>query len=190
MSKINTGNFASIRNKSMSKHHFKRSYNRNSSVVFVLLILALSLVLVVIIFTHSPYLTNAQVQNITKKGTFNYTQSDTSGNPDWTDTGNWSFKESPSVVLTFDAVINMAKPNGSEGHQHTVSDLTIPYAPFNQTNSTVIKGTTTLTMDKGTFVSEEPTTITLGEKNISVYFDPAKIKNHFGNQSIIGVVTQ
>jgi hypothetical protein len=189
VNKIHTGKFATIRNKTMSNHYYKRS-NNQSSIVYVVLILALSIVLVVIISIHSPYLANAQVQNITRKGTFNYTQSDASGNPDWIDTGNWSFKESPSVVLTFDAVINMAKPNDSEAHQHTVSDLTIPYAPFNQTNSTIIKGTTTLTMDKGTFVSEEPTTIILGEKNISVYFDPAKIKNHFVNQSIIGVVTQ
>lgn len=174
----------------MSKLNVKRSNGQNSSIVFVVLILALSFTLVVVMSIHSPYLTSAQVQNITRKGTFNYTQTDTTGNPDWIDTGNWSFKESPSVVITFDAVINMAKPNNLEAHQHRVSDLTISYAPFNQTNSTVIKGTTTLTMDNGTFVSEEPTTITLGEKNISVYFDPAKIKNHFGNQSITGVVTQ
>lgn len=190
MSKIHTGNFPTVNNKTMSYHYYKRSDNRYSSILFVVFVLALSLVLVVMMSTHSPCLTNAQVQNITTKGTFNYTQTDTSGNPDWIDTGNWSFKESPSVVLTFDAVINMTKPNGSEAHQHTVSDLTIPYAPFNQTNSTVIKGTTTITITNGTFVSEAPTTITLGEKNISVYFDPAKIENHFGNQSIIGVVTQ
>ena len=174
----------------MSKLNFKRSNKQNSTIVFVVLILALSLDFVVIMSSHSQYLANAQVQNITRKGTFDYTQTDTLVNPDWLDTGNWSFKESPSVVITFDAVINMAKPNNSEVHQHTVSDLTIPYAPFNQTNSTVIKGTTTLTMNNGTFVSEEPITITLGEKNISVYFDSAKIENHFGNQSIAGVVTQ
>lgn len=99
MSKIHTRNFPTVNNKTMSYHYYKGSDNRNSSVVFVLLILALSLVLVVIISTHCPYLTNAQVQNITKKGTFNYTQSDTLGNPDWTDTGNWSFKESPQWYL-------------------------------------------------------------------------------------------
>lgn len=84
----------------------------------------------------------------------------------------------------------MAKPNDSEAHRHTVSDLVIPYASINQSNFTVIKGTTTVTMDNGFFVSEEPTTITLSERNISVYFDPAKIENNFGNQSITGFVTR
>jgi hypothetical protein len=174
----------------MSKYNYKASDNWNSSNVFVVLILALSLVLVVVMSILGPCLTNAQEQNITREGTFNYIQTNTSGALDWINTGNWSLKESPSTVLTFDAVINMTKPNGSEAHQHRVSDLRIPYAPINQTNSTIIQGTTTITMNNGFFVSAEPTTITLSGKNISVYFDPAKVENHFGNQSISGVVTQ
>jgi hypothetical protein len=39
-------------------------------------------------------------------------------------------------------------------------------------------------------VTDEPTTIKLDENTISVYFDPAKIDDHFGNQSITGSVTQ
>lgn len=170
----------------MIKDNFKRSNNQNSSFVFVTVVLVLGL-LVVTASMNNPYLANAQQQNITKTGTFNYTQTDTSGNPDWINTGNWSLTESESVVLTFNAIINMVKPDGSEEHEHKVSDLVIPYAPINQANSTIIQGTTTITMNKG-FVSEEPTTITLNEKDISVYFDPAKIDNHFGNQSIIGSV--
>lgn len=93
------------------------------------------------------------------------------------------------MVLTFDAVINMVKPDGSEAHEHMVSNLVIPYASINQTNSTIVRGTTTITMNDRLFVSKVPTTITLNEKNISVYFDPAKIGTHFGNQSITGLVT-
>jgi lipopolysaccharide assembly outer membrane protein LptD (OstA) len=121
--------------------------------------------------------------------TFNYTQTDMSGNPEWTITGNWSLMKSPSVVLNFDAVINMVKQDGSEDYEHKVSNLTIPYAPINQTNSTVIQGTTSITMRDG-LVTDEPTTITLKGKYILVYFDPSKIENHFGNQSIAGVVTR
>ena len=93
-------------------------------------------------------------------------------------------------MLNFDAVINMVKPDGSEAHLHRVSDLVIPYAPLYHSNSTVIIGTTTITMDNdGLYFSKVPTTITLNEKNISVYFDPSKIGTHFGNQSITGTVT-
>jgi hypothetical protein len=92
-------------------------------------------------------------------------------------------------VLSFDAVINMVKPDGSEAHEHVVRDLVIPYAPINQANSIIIKGITTITMSDGLFYSKVPATITMNEKNISVYFDPAKIGTHCGNQSITGSVT-
>lgn len=160
-------------------------------IIFVVVVSALSLVVGLAISTCSPHWVNAKVQTSTTKGTFNYTQIDTSGHPTWINTGNWSLIKSPSAVFSFDAVINMAKPNGSGNpHQHRVGHLAIPYAPLDQTNSTIIKGTTTLTMNNGFFVSGVPTIITLSEKNISVNFDPAKIGNHFDNQSIIGLVAQ
>ncbi|HKR74956.1 MAG TPA: hypothetical protein VJR94_12690 [Candidatus Nitrosocosmicus sp.] len=170
---------------------FKRYNNQyNSPVVFVMVLsaLVLSLGVVVTVSNEIPYFVNAQQQNITKTGIFNYTQTDTLANPNWIDTGNWSLTESPTVVLTFDAVIKMVKPDGSEAHEHVVRDLVIPYAPINQTNTTIIKGTTTITMSDGLFYSKVPTTITFNEKNISVYFDPARIGTHYGNQSITGSV--
>jgi hypothetical protein len=179
----------------MIEYNFKGYNNEdNPPVVFAIVVLALSLSLgvVVTVSDENPYFVSAQQQqNITKIGTFNHTQTDISGSsPDWINTGNWSLTESPSVVLTFNAVINMVKPDGSEAHEHVVRDLVIPYAPINQANSTIIKGTTTITMnDGGLFYSKVPVTITLNEKNISVYFDPAKIGTHFGNQSITGSVT-
>ena len=176
----------------MIENEIGRSFNQHTPpVVFTIMVLALSLTLCVVLTVSSepPYLVNAQQQNITKTGIFNYTQVDNSGNPDWINTGNWSLTESPIVVLTFDAIINMVKSNGSEDHEHVIRDLVIPYAPINQSNSTVVRGTTTITLnDDGLFVSKVPTTITLNETDISVYFDPAKIGTHFGNQSITGLV--
>lgn len=176
----------------MIKHKFKGSNNYNSSDVFAIVVLALSLSLgvVVTVSNETLYFVNAQQQNITKTGTFNHTQTDISGNPDWINTGNWSLTESPTLVLAFDAVIDMVKPDGSEAHEHVVRDLVIPYAPIDLTNSTIIKGTTTISMnDGGLFYSKVPTTITMNEMNIFVYFDPSKIGTHFRNQSITGSVT-
>lgn len=174
----------------MIQDNFKGSNNQNSSIVFAIVALTLALGIVMTGSSDSPYFVNAQQQNITKMGTFNYTQTESSGSPDWINTGNWLLKESPSVVLSFDASIYMAKPDGSEAHEHRVGDLVIPHAPLNRSNSTVILGTTTITMNDGLFFSKVPTTITLNEKNISLYFDPAKIGTHFGNQSIAGSVTR
>ncbi|VFJ13560.1 hypothetical protein [Candidatus Nitrosocosmicus franklandus] len=177
----------------MLKRKSKRLDNRyRLPILFTIAVPALALFLCigVTILNETIYFVNAQQGNITKTGIFNYTQTDTSGNSDWINTGNWSLTESPTVVLTFDAVINMTKPDGSESHEHAVSDLSIPYAPIiTETNSTIIRGTTTLTMNDGLFFSKVPTTITLSEKNISVYFDPSKIGTHFGNQSIAGFMT-
>lgn len=128
-------------------------------------------------------------QNTTKSGTFNYTQTDATRNPDWINTGNWSLTGIDSSSPTFEAVIDMVKPNGSAAHEHEVSDLAVSGQSVNQNGSTVIEGTTTITMREGP-VTEEPTTITLDENTISVYFDPAKIDDHFGNQSITGSVTK
>lgn len=174
----------------MIKHTFKRSINRNGLILFALVGLAFSFSVMVTVSNYTiDFVVAQQEQNITKTGTFNYTQTDPSGNPDWINTGNWSLTESPTVVFNFDAVINMVKPDGSEAHGHMVSDLVIPYAPTNQSNSTVIIGTTTITTNEdGLYFSEVPTTITSNEKNISVYFDPSKIGTHFGNQSITGSV--
>ena len=180
----------------MIKNKFKEYKNQSHKpVVFSLVVLALSLslgiALVVTVSNENLYFVNAQQQNITKTGIFNYTQTDASGNSDWINMGNWSLTESPIAVLIFNAIISMVKPDGSEGHEHMISDLIIPYAPINQTNSTIVRGTTAFTMngDDRLFISKVPTTITLNERNISVYFDPSRIGTHFGNQSITGPVT-
>ncbi|MDQ2685307.1 MAG: hypothetical protein M3Y25_05640 [Thermoproteota archaeon] len=159
---------------------------QNSLIVFAIGVLAL--IIIVTIQINILQFTNAQQQNITRTGIFNNTQTDISGIPDWIITGNWSLIESPSVVLTFNAVIKMAKPDGSEDHEHRIRDLIIPYAPINQSNSTIIYGTTTITMSEGS-VTDVPTTITLSQKKISMHFDPRKIGNHFENHSITGSVT-
>ena len=67
----------------------------------------------------------------------------------------------------------MSKPNRSAAQEHEVSDLIVSGQLTNQNNSTVIGGTTTVTMRDGPVV-DEPTILTLGEKDISVYFDPVK----------------
>ena len=86
-----------------------------------------------------------------------------------------------SSSSTFEAIIDMVKPNGSAAHEHEASDLAVSGQPTDQNGSAVTQGTTTITMREGPVI-EEPTTITLSGNEISVYFDPAKIDNHFGNQ--------
>lgn len=142
---------------------------------------------IIIILSADPSVVDAQQPNITRTGIFNYTQTDVLGDPDWIDSGNWSITGLNSLSLTFNGTLEMVKPNGSESHSHSISGLAISMAPIKQNDSTIIKGTTTITMNDG-FLADQPTTITLNEKNISVYFDLVKFGDHFGNQSIIGSI--
>lgn len=166
---------------------FRRIYRQNSSIVLAVPVLILAIATITI---GSSSMANAQQQNETKHGNFNHTQTDTTGNPEWINTGNWSLTGINSPSPTFEAIIDMAKPNGSAAHHHEVNNLVISEQPSSQNNgTTTIEGITTITMKDGP-VSNEPTTITLSGNQISVYFDPAKLNNHFGNQSITGSVTQ
>lgn len=121
-------------------------------------------------------------------GTFNHTQTDASGNVDWLNTGNWSLTGITSDSPSFDAVIDMAKPDGSAAHDHQISEFMMIGSPVSQGNETILNGTSTITMREGP-VTEEPTSITLSDERISVFFEPSKIDNHFGNQSVTGTVS-
>lgn len=171
----------------MTESNLKRSTEQTKSIILATISVLVGII--VIVFGDSAYFVNAQEQNITKTGIFNYTHSDILDDTDWIITGNWSLTESPSVVFTFDAIMNIAKSDSSEAFEYRVSDLTIPYAPIIQSNSTVMHGTTTITMDDGFFISEVPTTIALKNELFSVNFDFDKIDNRLGNLSVRSIVT-
>jgi hypothetical protein len=121
-------------------------------------------------------------------GTFNHTQTDASGNVDWLNTGNWSLNGITSDSPSFDAIIDMEKPDGSAVHDHQVSEFTLIGSPVSQGDETILNGTSTITMREGP-VTGEPTIITLTDESISVFFEPSKIDDHFGNQSVTGIMT-
>lgn len=154
---------------------------KNTKLTFIIAILLVSTV--TLIGTSSP-VANAQDEE-SQTGTLNYTQTDSEGNPDWINTGNWTLTGLNSTSPTFDAFIDMVKPDGSSAHDHTVSDFKASGEPVTEEGNTTLTGTTTITMREGP-VTEEPTVISLSDTGIDVYFDPVKIDDHFGNQSIAG----
>lgn len=121
-----------------------------------------------------------------KTGIFNHTQTDSTGNPDWINLGNWSVTGINTTSPSFNAVIDMAKPNGSEAHEHKVSEFELVGEPVIEGQTVHLNGTSTITMRDGP-VTDAPTVIALSEEAIDIYFDPNKVDNHFGNQSISGM---
>jgi hypothetical protein len=147
--------------------------------------LTILLIAGIVVLTSTTSVTNGQVGD-TKAGVFNHTQTDSSGNTTWINSGSWSMTGINSSSPSFTAIIEMAKPNGSAGHEHEVNDFKLIGSQVLENQTIHLNGTSTITMRDGP-VTNEPTVIALSQGKIDIYFDPDNINNHFENQSISGI---
>jgi hypothetical protein len=144
-------------------------------------------------------------------GTIASLQNDKDGKPAWIVSGLWrgsltnmSSAEmmSPSnanntttskmnlPAATFNSVFNMVMLNGSALHKHQISNFTLTSMSVPNEKASVYNGTATITMKEGP-VNDVPVSIrTFDDNVISIWVDPAKTMNHFGNTPIYGTVTQ
>lgn len=166
---------------------FSKSYGQLNKIIKTILSLYFLITALTIISVSVSSGAFAQ-QSDDISGIFNHTQTDSSGNVDWINSGSWSLAGITSAFPTFEGSIDMAKPDGSAAYDHQISEFSLIGSPVLQDNTTILDGTSTITMREGP-VTEEPTTINLTEESISVFFEPTKIEDHFGNQSITGTVT-
>ena len=123
------------------------------------------------------------------------------GDPAWVLSGHWKgnlMSNNQTLVEgrgnesfgggSFNTQFEMVRLNGSAGHTHTITNFVgSNYSQIN--NSTVtFNGTTTASMREGP-VTDIPSSITItGDKVISIWLDPSKINNHYGNTPIYGLV--
>ncbi len=147
--------------------------------------LTIFLVAGIVILTSTAFVAYGQVGD-TKAGVFNHTQTDSSGNTTWINSGNWSMTGINSSSPSLTAIIEMAKPDGSAGHEHEINDFKLVGSPVIENQTIHLNGTSTITMRDGP-VTNEPTVIALSQEKIDIYFDPENINNHFENQSISGM---
>jgi hypothetical protein len=143
-------------------------------------------------------------------GTIASLQNDKDGKPAWIVSGLWrgsltnmssagmmssssannttSQKNLPTA--TFSAVFNMVMLNGSALHKHQISNFTLTSMSIPNEKASISNGTATITMKEGP-VNDVPVSIrTFDDNVISIWIDPAKTMNHFGNTPIYGTVTQ
>ena len=146
------------------------------------------------------------------RGTIASLQNDKDGKPAWIVSGLWrgsltnltsdtAMMSSPSnatnnsnktnlPTATFNAVFNMVMLNGSALHKHEISNFTLTSTSMPDKKTVVYNGTATVTMKEGP-VNDVPVGIrTLSDNVISIWVDPAKTMNHFGNTPIYGTITQ
>jgi len=104
----------------------------------------------------------------------------------WILGGVYRMENLSSDSPTFNASFYMVKTDGNSSHSHDIYDLFLntPIIRITTSNSTPINGTTTVTM-KYESITNVPTNITLlGNNAISIWIDPSKVNNHFGDSSI------
>jgi hypothetical protein len=145
-------------------------------------------------------------------GTIASLQNDNDGKPAWVVSGLWrgSLTNMTSAAMmssssatnattasktnlptaTFNSVFNMVMLNGSALHKHQISNVTLTGMSMPNEKTVVYNGTATITMKEGP-VNDVPMSIrTLNDNVISIWVDPAKTMNHFGNTPLYGTITQ
>ncbi|MFL6461192.1 MAG: hypothetical protein ACJ71J_09610 [Nitrososphaeraceae archaeon] len=136
------------------------------------------------------------------RGTIASLQNDKDGKPAWLVSGIWRgsltnmtsntmsslLKNLPTA--TFNAVFNMVMLNGSALHKHQISNFILIGMSMPNEKTVIYNGTATITMKEGQ-VNDVPLSIrTLDDNVISIWVDPAKTMNHFGNTPIYGTIIQ
>ena len=143
-------------------------------------------------------------------GTIASLQNDESGKPGWILSGQWQmlvFKprleesQSKPATVIFNTIFDMVRPDGAALHTHTISstfNLTGISNSVNNNNrlsSTTINGTARLvTIGLPNMASMSninvPVRIKIVDRSaFSLWIDPSKTGNHFGNTPIYGIVT-
>ena len=133
-------------------------------------------------------------------GTIASLQNDAEGNPAWILSGFYKGSLSSDNKTqdgtakgnlpnaTLNAKFSMVMTNGSAMHQHKMYDFKLTNMSMPDKSTTVFNGTVTITMKQGP-VSGVPIGIKAMDNNaISVWLDPTKIENHFGNTPIYGTI--
>jgi hypothetical protein len=133
-------------------------------------------------------------------GTIASLQNDENGNPIWIVSG--LYKASLSMNnktqdgaatgslpnATLNSKFNMVMTNGSAMHDHEIYDFTLTDMSMPNNSTTVFNGTATITMRQGP-VPNIPVSIKAMDNNaVSIWIDPTKIQNHFGNTPIFGTI--
>jgi len=133
-------------------------------------------------------------------GTIASLQNDENGNPIWIVSGlykgsltmNNKTQEGAATGslpnATLNSKFNMVMTNGSAMHDHRISNFTLTDMSMPNNSTTVFNGTATITMKQGP-VHDVPLSIKAMENNaVSIWVDPTKIQNHFGNTPIFGTI--
>jgi hypothetical protein len=140
-----------------------------------------------------PYL-RTEIPGDYSFGTIASVQDDESGNPEWIVSGDWKGNiltnqttTANASDITFSANVRMIMVNGSSSHSHSIANFNV--TDISEENGIkTFNGTSAINLPDG-IVEDVPTSVrVLGEGVISIWIDPTRVEEHYGNTPIYGVV--
>jgi hypothetical protein len=91
---------------------------------------------------------------------------------------------------TFHSKVDMVMTNGSAMHDHEIYDFSLTDMSMPNNSTAVYNGTATITMRQGPVPNVPVSIKTMDNNAVSIWVDPTKIDNHFGNTPIFGTVAK
>jgi hypothetical protein len=87
-------------------------------------------------------------------------------------------------------MLDMVLTNGAAMHKHQIYNFTLTDISMPDNATMIYNGTATITMREGP-VHDVPMSATVEEDNaISLWIDPTKIDNHFGDTPVYGTIVK
>jgi hypothetical protein len=150
----------------------------------------MSSLMVVSMMSMTLLLTNPSVygggSNDAVKGALTSLQNNENNTPTWIVSGVFRMDNLNTTSPILNATFYMMKTDGTASHTHTISDFKLIGDSVVNGNTTIFNGTSTITMKDGP-VNDVPISIRLMDDSaVSIWVDPSKTDNHFGNTVIYG----
>ena len=148
-------------------------------------------------------------------GTIASIQNDESGIPAWIVSGHWKAsltegkageygnqtsppsnstsamgQDMSNKVAKFVSSFDMVMTNGSALHEHQIYNFTLTGMSMPNNTTMTYNGTGTITMREGPVHDVSMSATVMEGEAISLWIDPTKIDNHFGDTPIYGTVTK
>lgn len=86
--------------------------------------------------------------------------------------------------------LEMVRFDGLASHTHSITNFVVTNVSQPDNLTKVFNGTSTASMEKGPVTDISTTIRVMGDKVISVWLDPSRIENHYGNTPIYGIVME
>jgi hypothetical protein len=140
--------------------------------------------------THPGYRTQGSFQF----GNIASIQNDNEGKPAWLLSGHWKSNllnmsgNDQSNTSVFSTSFEMVMLDGKNSHTHALTNFNLANKSTEQNSTQVLTGTSSVSLREG-MAQDIPTTIKfIGDKLVTIWVDPAKVDNHFGDTPIYGTI--